>query len=130
MLRVLLWRNCGLIMRIFLRQRGLAQWPREDKRRQSLVDRKCQTVDKVSDWVRVVYCGQGGRDGRSGQSIKSTGSTKSTYPEIAANAALVLIAVANSLLGRQLASQAEAFENEGGFTERLYRVRTNKRNAK
>ncbi len=28
---------------------------------------------------------------------------------------------------RQLAAQAEAFEKEGGFTERLYRVRQNRR---
>jgi four helix bundle suffix protein len=27
-------------------------------------------------------------------------------------------------LDRQLAAQAAAFENEGGFTERLYRVRS------
>jgi four helix bundle suffix protein len=46
----------------------------------------------------------------------------STYPELAANAALVLLAVACSLLDRQLAAQASAFETEGGFTERLYRV--------
>jgi four helix bundle suffix protein len=36
---------------------------------------------------------------------------------------LVLIAVAKSLLDRQIAAQARAFEEEGGFTERLYRVR-------
>ena len=54
-------------------------------------------------------------------------STLSTYPEIAANAALVLIAVACSLLDRQLASQAEAFEKEGGFTERLYQRRVQAR---
>ena len=51
-------------------------------------------------------------------------STPSTYPEIAANAALILIAVASSLLDRQIAAQATAFEQEGGFSERLYRVRT------
>ncbi|MCX5643736.1 MAG: hypothetical protein NTZ17_03480 [Phycisphaerae bacterium] len=28
---------------------------------------------------------------------------------------------------RQLASQAKAFEDEGGFTERLYRVRRQRR---
>jgi four helix bundle suffix protein len=37
---------------------------------------------------------------------------------------LVLIAVACSLLGRQIAAQSSAFEQEGGFSERLYRVRT------
>ncbi len=67
------------------------------------------------------------------QSPKSTGSTKSTestrgsFPEIAANAALVLIAVACSLLDRQIAALAAAFEREGGFTERLYRVRKSRR---
>jgi four helix bundle suffix protein len=60
-------------------------------------------------------------------SISSTRSTRSTYPEIAANAALVLINVAATLLDRQIAAQAAAFEKEGGFTERLYRVRSNKR---
>ena len=46
-----------------------------------------------------------------------------TYPEIAANAALALLAVACSLLDRQIAAQSKAFEKEGGFTERMYRVR-------
>ncbi len=54
----------------------------------------------------------------------------STFPELAANAALVLLAVACSLLDRQLAAQATAFETEGGFTERLYRVRSEKRKSR
>jgi four helix bundle suffix protein len=40
---------------------------------------------------------------------------------------LVLLAVACGLLDRQLSSQAKAFESNGGFTERLYRVRAEKR---
>jgi four helix bundle suffix protein len=60
-------------------------------------------------------------------SMSSTGSVPSTYPEISANAALVLITVACSLLDRQIAAQSSAFEQEGGFTERLYRVRTARR---
>jgi four helix bundle suffix protein len=89
--------------------------------------------------------GQSGPGGLSGQDknskrlAQSTASTKSSsstapelgtapgYPELAANAALVLIAVACSLLDRQLASLAAAFEREGGFTERLYRIRKNAR---
>ena len=51
----------------------------------------------------------------------------STYAEISANGALALIAVVCPLLDRQLASQAKAFEAEGGFTERLYRVRNARR---
>jgi four helix bundle suffix protein len=66
-------------------------------------------------------------------SIPSTPSTLSTssispgYAEIAANAALVLIAVASSLLRRQLATLEQRFVEEGGFTEHLYRVRTQAR---
>ena len=64
------------------------------------------------------------------QSTKSISSTATgpTYPEIAANAALTLIAVACSLLDRQIAAQAAAFEQEGGFAERLHRVRSTRRN--
>jgi len=62
-------------------------------------------------------------------SIPSIPSIKSTYPEIAANAALVLLGVAVALLDRQLAAQAESFEQEGGFTERLYRTRQSRRNG-
>jgi four helix bundle suffix protein len=46
------------------------------------------------------------------------------FAEYSANAALTLIAVACSLLDRQVASQAKQFKDEGGFTERLYRVRS------
>lgn len=109
----------------FLRQRGLALWERDDPRRDELLNRRCATVDQVSDWVREVH-GRGGPSGLSGpsgqpmKSPESTESTKSTYPEIAANGALLLIAVACSLLERQLTAQSESFEDEGGFTERLY----------
>lgn len=61
------------------------------------------------------------------QSTPSTKSTPSTYAEIAANGALTLIVVTMSLLDRQLRAQAAAFEKECGFTERLYRVRRQRR---
>jgi len=60
-------------------------------------------------------------------SMQSISSTPSTYAEIAANGVLALIAVACSLLDRQLAAQAAAFKQEGGFTERLYRERRRNR---
>lgn len=136
----------------FLRQRGLALWERGDPRREILIARRCRTADEVAEWVREQHEREagaaangkvnGGRNGPSGQgglsrrnpetrerghtsvgSTESTRSRPSTYPEIAANAALVLIAVASGLLDRQLDALAETFEKEGGFTERLYRVR-------
>lgn len=47
---------------------------------------------------------------------------------LAANAGLSLLNLACYLLDRQVAKLAADFENEGGFTERLYRVRTGRRN--
>ena len=123
----------------FLRQRGLVLWERKDPRRESLIARRCKSADCVAEWVREQR-GLGGLSGLRGrqqnrgiqgtQSSQSTQSTSSTYAEIAANAALVLIAVACGLLDRQLASLAAAFEREGGFTERLYRIRTSVRGAR
>jgi len=123
----------------FLRQRNLPQWESHDPRRQSLVDWRCKTVEQVAAWIRQQW--EEGRSGLSGQrgptapqpptgSTKSTSSTQSTYPEIAANAALILINVAATLLDRQVASLAANFESEGGFTERLYRVRSAKRKTR
>ncbi len=98
----------------FLRQRGLSLWPREDPRRAALIARRCATADEVAEWVREEHGGRGGRSGHPEKSTSSTTSTQSTpptpYPELAANAA-----------------HAAAFEAEGGFTERLYRVRTARR---
>ena len=50
------------------------------------------------------------------------GVVHSRYTELAAHAALVLLAVARSLLDSRLGAQAAAFETGGGFTERLYRA--------
>jgi len=106
----------------FLRQRGLPIWAAGDPRRQRLVDRRCATADDVARWAREEHDrGQGGRSGRGGPG-EATAPVR--YSELVANASLVLLAVACSLLDRQIAAQARAFETEGGFTERLYRVRS------
>ncbi|MEY2411031.1 MAG: hypothetical protein QOF48_3701 [Verrucomicrobiota bacterium] len=117
----------------YLRQRRLGQWPREDTRRAELIAARPATADDVAAWVRAVHDGPTGWHGQSGwgkgrlKSIPSTKSTVSTFPEIAANGALALLAVACSLLDRQICAQEKAFLDEGGFTERLYRVRAQAR---
>jgi four helix bundle suffix protein len=103
----------------FLRHRSLPLWPEADPRRAELVARRCGTAEAVAEWIGEIH----GRNGLDGPAP----ATKSTYPEIAANAALVLVGVACALLDRQVAAQAAAFENEGGFTERLYRIRSERR---
>ena len=140
----------------FLRQGGLPMWERNDTRRQALIDARAKTADEVAEWAKAVkagwfgegivgqkpeqsgHCGQSGRRGHersSGgpiESTRSTGSTASTpgYAEISANGALALTVVACELLSRQIASLERAFVEEGGFTERLYRVRTAARNSR
>jgi four helix bundle suffix protein len=117
----------------FLRQRGLPQWGPTDPCRAELIARRCTTADEMAAWVgaalRREKNGQSGQDGHKAPSASSTQSTLSTPHGLAANAALVLIAVANSLLDRQIAAQADTFKKEGGFTERLYRTRTGKRSS-
>ncbi len=120
----------------FLRQRGLEMWAREDARRAALIAARPATADDVADWARKAHDGPHGQSGPSGQwsatsdSTASTTSTKSTYAEITANGALALLAVACSLLDRQIASLEKAFVEEGGFTERLYKVRSQHRNRR
>ncbi len=130
----------------FLRQRGFDLWARNDPRRTDLVARRPKSADEVAAWARDVrrWIGQDGRSGQGGQgsdtaqrskaasfsqSTMSTTSTSSTYAEISANGVLTLIAVASSLLARQITSLEKAFLEEGGFTEKLYRARTSVRAA-
>jgi four helix bundle suffix protein len=117
----------------YLRQRRLTQWPREDARRAELIAARPATADDVAAWARAVHDGHHGQHGLGGRgragpkSTESTTSTVSTFAEIAANGALALLAVACSLLDRQLATLERNFMEEGGFTERLYRVRSQRR---
>jgi len=116
----------------YLRHRSLPLWPEDDPRRKALVARRGATAEDVAAWVKEMHGpdGQNGPDGqpkRGASSMESMPSIKSTYPEIAANAALVLIGVACALLDRQVQAQAAAFTGEGGFTERLHRIRTESR---
>lgn len=105
----------------FLRHRNLPIWPRTNSRRQQLIDLRCTTADEVAQWVKKEF--------QRSSSTTFTKSTTSTFSisEISANAALALIAVACALLDRQIHALAESFEQGGGFTERLYRVRTARR---
>ena len=107
----------------FIRQRNLNLWPREDPRRKALVNRRCNTADEVALWVKEISL----PSIQSIKSIQSIQSIQSIHAETAANAALILIGVAMTLLDRQITAQAHAFQTEGGFTERLYRTRTHKR---
>jgi len=111
-----------------LRQRGMEIWRMGDPRRSELIALRPTTADDVALWVKAQYQKQcRGQGGQGGRSTASTSSTPESLEALAANAALTLVVVACSLLDRQVAAQAAAFEKEGGFTERLYRVRQARR---
>jgi four helix bundle suffix protein len=92
----------------FLRQRKLTIWTSSDPIRQELIDRRFTLVDEVARWAKEV---------NQLHPIRS-------IPEIAGNIGYIFSNVALALVNRQLHSQAKAFEKDGGFSERLYKFRS------
>jgi restriction system protein len=86
----------------FLRQRGLALWPKDHPTAQ--IVRKLAYAPNRSYSTYRPYC--------------------EGPPETAANTLLCLIHQTNYLLDQQLRQLEQAFLNEGGFTERLYKMRS------
>jgi four helix bundle suffix protein len=126
----------------FLRQRGLEIYPPDHPALMRFKARRCKTVDEVRAWVEDerarakadVASTRTGTDKQgqtwTGRTVKVGESPCESVPkseELVANAALSLLNLACYLLDRQIAAQAVAFEKEGGFTERLYRVRSQRR---
>ena len=80
---------------------------------------------------------QAARSGKQNiaQGRMASGTSYKTYfekaePETAANTAISLIHQTNYLLDQQLRALEKTFLEEGGFTERLYRVRSQARERK
>ena len=59
--------------------------------------------------------------------IKLTNVARASLAALAANAALSLLNLCCYPLDRQISSQSQSFEENGGFTERMHRVRSNNR---
>jgi restriction system protein len=90
----------------FLRQQGLPLWGKDHP--------------KAKEVRGLCY-----RKDRSYMTYKPYIENQS--PEVAANTMICLIHQANYLLDQQLRSLEKEFLEEGGFTERLYRLRSEKR---
>lgn len=121
----------------FLRQRGVEQWPPNHPTLMRFKKHRFKTVEEISRWVeeeRRLWVGTNTdkhRDPASGETGESMYVPDSPKPpssaQIVANIALSLLNIGCYLLDRQLAAQAKAFEEKGGFTERLYRTRQQRR---
>jgi four helix bundle suffix protein len=125
----------------YLRQRGSAQWPPEHPALMRFKAKRCATLEQVRAWAEEERDGQTRTDtdsqrrGKTGNpsvpaSVKVPGRPCVPVPssaQLAANAALSLLNLACYLLDRQIAALEKNFVEEGGFTERLYRVRSERR---
>ena len=121
-----------------LRQRGLPQWPPEHPALLRFKARRCATLADVRAWIegerrhgqpRTNTDRQGlGKARKPSVPVReSPCKSAPTSAELAANAALSLLNIACHLLDQQLATLEKNFVEEGGFTERLYRVRSQRR---
>ncbi|MBI3392579.1 MAG: four helix bundle protein [Nitrospirae bacterium] len=98
----------------FLRQRGLRLWRKDSPEALAVRNKFRSDSSDKSD--------------RSDRPDKSDSySITTATPEAAANTLICLINQASYLLGRQLQKLEEQFLNEGGFTEKLYKARTEQR---
>jgi len=119
----------------FLRQRGLGIWGRDHPALVRFKAKRCATLEDVRVWAEEerrrarTDTDKHGRS-RTDTGVKANKGQRESVPgsaELVANAALSLLNLCCYFLDRQLAAQAAAFEKEGGFTERLYRVRKARR---
>ena len=112
----------------FLEQRKLPLWDPMDPRRKELSNARCKDADEVALWIKALWerekearmaAPQGPHTARTPTTVQGR-----AYAEISANVGQVLSLIAIHLLDNQVESQARAFEKEGGFSERLYKVRS------
>ena len=116
----------------FLRQRGLRLWAK-DSPEALAVRNKFKTLQEAQP-EKSDKSHQSDRSDASDPSDKTThpappdpyGIATAT-PEVAANTLICLANQASFLLGRQLEKLEQQFLEEGGFTEKLYRVRSEER---
>jgi four helix bundle suffix protein len=122
----------------FLRQREMSLLPPDHPALMRFKAIRCTTLDEVRAWVVAERRGEQGpartgtdKHGRTDDIepfLPVHASSSLSSSTLVANAALSLLNLCCYLLDRQLAAQAAAFEREGGFTERLYRVRSKRIN--
>ncbi len=124
----------------FLRQRELLKLEPQHPALVRFKKRKCQTLDDVKQWIDEERKRTRNAETNTNKHGKCKSEVHVGLSEspclslssacLAANAALSLLNLACHLLNRQVERLAQDFENEGSFTEHLYRVRKNKMRQK
>ena len=107
----------------FLRQRSLPVWDPDSEPAVIVRKTRPETLQQLRLLMATIV-----RDLLSDLSDPSDKNRKAAIKqEVAANTMICLINQETFLLGRQITRLATDFEEEGGFTERLYRIRSEKR---
>jgi len=114
----------------FLRQRELPMWEPGHPALVRFRAMRCASLEDLRQWVEVVRHADFHAPAQTftdDVSVRARPCVAVPMSALVANAALSLLNLCCYLLDRQLATLAKAFEEEGGFTERLYRVRSQRR---
>ena len=106
----------------FLRQRNLPIWDAQSVHAQTVRQARPENLTQLRQLMALLV------SDLSDQSDLSDLSDKNAVKqEVAANTMICLINQETFLLARQISRLAADFEQDGGFTERLYRIRSEKR---
>jgi four helix bundle suffix protein len=115
----------------YLRQRKLELWAPKHPALMRFKAERCSTPGQFRQWVKEeLKCytdDHGFTPTCTDLSVNVSVSPCLSVQTLVANAVLSLLNLCCFMLDRQIAAQAEAFEREGGFTERLYRIRQKRR---
>ncbi|MFZ2653792.1 MAG: four helix bundle suffix domain-containing protein [Victivallales bacterium] len=98
--------------RKYLQKRKLEEWPPQHPALMDLKGRHVKTLEDFRGWVKDVW-------EKSGKTLPPD--------QIAANGALSLLNLALFLTRRQLSALEKKFLEEGGISERMYRMRKEER---
>ena len=102
--------------RTFLRQRNLPLWDAQSARAQTVRQARPENLTQLRQLMALLV-----------SDLSDKSDKNAVKQEIAANTMICLINQETFLLARQISRLAEDFEKNGGFTERLYRIRSEKR---
>ncbi len=112
----------------YLRQNGFPKWEPNHPALVRFKEKRCSSFEEFRQWVA-----QEALMDKHGHTQTDTDNTVRESPctsVYVANGALSLLNLCTYLLDRQMKAQGAAFEQEGGFTERLYKKRTDARKRK
>ena len=110
----------------FLRQNHLPEWSADSPQALLVRQSRPQNLEELRQLMAVLVSDKSDKSDKSDPSAQASAvaSKSDIKAEVAGNVMICLINQETFLLNRQITRLAAEFEQEGGFTERLYRVRS------